>query len=157
MLPIVLILLAAGGLYMASGLRTANAGDKLQIVPRGLKFKGFENAALKLEVSLEGTNPTNTDLKLEQIFLDFRIPQGILASIRYEGDQALRFTFPANKVSTLTIPVQITLIQLVMALGKTIASLLKDGKFPNEVTITGTMRANGFSKEYNQVIPFSHP
>lgn len=142
---------------MASGLRTANAGEKLQIVPRGLKFKGFENTVLKLEVTLEGSNPTGTDLKLEQIFLDFKLPQGILASIRYEGEQAVRFTFPARKVSVLVIPVQISLIQLVMALGKTIAAMLKDGKFPSDITVAGSIRANGFSQEYNQVIPFSHP
>jgi hypothetical protein len=143
---IILIGIVVGISYVAKGVSTQAAGDKLKSDIDGLKWRGISNGKIKLDLIFQHANPTSTALPIDFIFLDIFISDKKFASIRQDS---LNFKIPANKVINQTISIEVPLTQVGLSVGQLIIA----GKIPENATVTGSIKVNGFVTEYNKIIP----
>lgn len=152
--PILAIAAAAGIYYLAKGVNTKKAGDALI-----LDFKDITNVrrsgwVIKFDVRFDATNPTGTTLNLEQAILDLKVSgvNGTVARVRNTNP----ISFTANQRKVISIPAEtdnllsqgLTMITILLSLFKGGVSNIKTG------TLTGSVKANGFTSDYNQEISF---
>lgn len=159
-MPILATLLVTGGaLYfgnkLSKAVNTSNAGDALKSDIAQVKFKGFDGKLLSLnvkanfDISFRHTNPTNTDLIFNYMFLDIAIDNTIIASVREEN---LNQKISKSGVTNHTVRVVSENLFVV------IPSLIYKyyNEFPKMVKITGNIKVNNFSTDFNKEYPLQN-
>jgi hypothetical protein len=145
---------AIGLAYLARALKTKNAGDSLILDFRditGVKRDGWK---VKFNIRFDATNPTDTSLNLEQAILDLKADgvNGTLARVRNISP----IMFLANEKRTIIIPAEtdnllsqgLTMITTLIGIFSGDSSKYKSG------TLSGSLKANGFTTAYSKQIRF---
>ena len=153
-LPVILLGGAAvGAFFLSKAIKTQNASDKLILDFRDITSVNFKNWKITFNIRFDATNPTNTNLNVEQIILNLKLDgmNGTIARVRNMNTIA----FAANERKLITIPAEtnnlllegLTVVQTLLAIFSG-SGTIKTG------TLTGIIKANGFVSNYNENINF---
>jgi hypothetical protein len=144
---------AAGAFFLIKGANTQNAADNLILDYKDITGVKIESWRVKFNVRFDATNPTNTNLNLEQLILDLKVASyGTIAKVRNMSTIA----FNKNERKTISIPFEtdnllvqgLTVINAIYKIFSGNSSSITKG------TLSGSVKANGFTSAYNQEITF---
>jgi LEA14-like dessication related protein len=128
-------LAAAAGAALYYG-RKKKAGDKLQLLPKGLKLTG-KFPSQELEFMLDVVNPSDTSLDVNAIFADVLYNNKVLGRI----ERTEKIIFAPLKTTKLNLPVKVSAsnIPAFFSFIKNIAA----GKMGVELSVKGIANAEG--------------
>lgn len=142
-------------IMLAKGLKTKEAGDKLQFRFKDIKNLKISNLALNFDIGYEAINPTSSDLNIESMILKAGFKNGpSIANI----NQTTVVKVP--KMNSVTGSIRVStnnLIYLGVNLISKLSSLLTsaNNSISETLLIEGTVKANGFTSPYKQELPFN--
>jgi LEA14-like dessication related protein len=141
---IIPILIFGGAVYVYAQ-RKLKAVGKLKISPENISFTGkFPN--YKMIIDLLITNPTPTQLSVDNIFADVIVNGTEVGKVILNE----KFFIEPKKENIIKVPV---VIKLGTAIA-TMITLLREKK-PVKVLLVGTISSEGFDIELNEEIPLS--
>lgn len=153
-----LIIGAIGATAIASRLISLdNAADKLSVDLDKIQWKGVRSGKVFVDIKVRATNPTATTLPVQDVDLALSLDgTRSFAKIKAGPDQLGNAgKIAANATTTLTIPISITILSLIITLGTSIVDRMKGGDLPKTVKVNGTIRVAGLATIYDESIPLT--
>lgn len=134
-----------------SAAKTSDTADKLTIKPVAVKWSGFKNGALRIDIDFESFNPTSSDFTVNYLYFDVNLSTVTLTTVNQENWNK---TFAAERTTKFTTSVSIPITNLLLV-ATTLGKMLMSGKKPEYIEIKGFAKANNFSTEINKQVKVS--
>lgn len=160
MTPVLILMAAATGFILWNGIRTAQAGANLQIIP--LQIYGFEFTpnGIQAKIRIRFVNTTQRTLDLQQVSLFIGLNGKNLGHMLYptvgQAFNPATGRLPELQGKDITFPVLIPTLQAISFFGSTALEAIKtkDWKaiMPKQFFITGRVTANGFGTDISNII-----
>jgi len=133
--------------FIIKGAKTKNTADKLDISLEAVNWRGWSGGGVNFDVKLNVNNPTGSDITLNYLYLNVFLESLKLTTINKENWNKV---IAKEHNSVITIPVKLYLTDLLF-MGWKLINMFRSGKKPSKVRIQGTVRANNFSVEIDEI------
>lgn len=134
--------------FLAKAKGTKEAAEKTTFDIVAVRWGGIKNFKLNFTVDLDFFNPSNTDMIVEFLHLEFRlINKFLIAKIDKQNFANIK----ARQTTKITLPIELTAIQTLSIIADSIGKLLQNGK-PQTLLIEGYTRVNGFTEPIQKTV-----
>ena len=140
-------ILSAVGITALSIFKKGDAANKITLDVTDIKNLSVFNWTLSFQAIFESSNPTETPVEFDFIFLEVFTAGIKIAKI----EQRKLITIAPQKTTQFSIPIQISLKKIVLNHPYEIAQIVKNGT-PKEIKLKGYIKSNGITFPYEEII-----